>query len=280
MRYVFFGSPAFSAIVLERLVNAGLPPMALVCNPDKPVGRKKILAPPETKKMVINKKLPIGVYQPKDKNELLTIVDRLSDGADFGIVAAYSMIIPDSFIKSFKRGIIGVHPSLLPKYRGASPIQSAMLADEKTTGTTLFMLDSEVDHGPIITSRELEIGSVYYTELAEKLAGLSGQLLAEILPDFSEGKLIPKTQDHTLATLTKKFETEDAHINENELKLAQGGDLLKAKEIVKKIRVFYPEPGAFTFIDGKRTKLLRARIDSGKLVLEKIQKEGGNPVDL
>ncbi|MDD5710940.1 MAG: methionyl-tRNA formyltransferase [Candidatus Colwellbacteria bacterium] len=277
MRYVFFGSPAFAATVLERLIDAGLPPMALVCNPDRPAGRKKILTPPDTKKLVLTNQLPIGIYQPENKGELSALGDKLSDGADFGIVAAYALIIPDAFIKSFRLGIIGVHPSLLPKYRGASPIQSAILAGEKRTGTTLFMLDSEVDHGPIIASKELEIRDAYYGELANELAEVSGELLAEMLPDFSKGKLIPREQDHTLATATQKFGTEDAYINPDDLEQAQAGNLSKAQEALRKIRAFNPEPGAFTFINERRTKLLRARIEKSKIVLEQIQEEGSNP---
>ena len=280
MRYVFFGSPAFAAAVLGQLISAGLPPVALVCNPDKPVGRKKVLTPPDTKKLVANGKSPIIVYQPKNKSELSAIGDKLSSGADFGIVAAYALIIPDSFIKSFKLGILGVHPSLLPKYRGASPIQSAILASDIKTGTTLFMLDSEVDHGPIVASKEWGIGSEYYEELADRLAGISGKLLVEILPDFSEGKLIPQEQNHALATMTKKFETEDAYIEPEDLKQAQAGNSSKAEEILRKIRALNPEPGVFTFIDGKRTKLLRASIDGDKLILERIQREGKNPINL
>ncbi len=280
IRYVFLGTPAFAAVILGKLIDAGLPPVALVCNPDRPVGRKQVLTPPETKKLVVNKKLPIKIYQPANKEELLALSPTLSGMADFGVLAAYALIIPDSFIQSFKSGILGIHPSLLPKYRGASPVQSAMLAGEKTTGTTLFMLDNEVDHGPIVAGRELEIGNSYYQELAEELAGTSAELLVEILPDFSEGKLIPQKQNHSLATMSKKFRTEDAYIEPDDLEQARGGDLLKAKEILQKIRAFNQEPGAFTFIEGKRTKLLRARIDDGKLFLEKIQKEGKDPCDI
>jgi methionyl-tRNA formyltransferase len=280
MRYVFFGSPTFAALVLKKMVDAGNPPVALVCNPDKPTGRKKVLTAPATKQLITNSNLPIKIYQPADKKELLTLPLALSAEADFGVVAAYALIIPDSLIKSFGLGLIGVHPSLLPKYRGASPIQSAILAGERVAGTTLFMLDSEVDHGPILASQQCEINDKYYPELAEELAEASGNLLNQVLPRLIAGELPPVEQDHGAATSTRRFESQDAHIKPSDLRDAQEGDITKAEEIHRKIRALNPEPGTFTSIDGVRTKLLRARIENGGLILEKIQKEGKNPVDL
>ncbi|PIR98110.1 MAG: methionyl-tRNA formyltransferase [Candidatus Colwellbacteria bacterium CG10_big_fil_rev_8_21_14_0_10_42_22] len=277
MRYVFLGSPEFATKVLDQLINAGIPPVALVCNPDRPAGRKKILTPPATKKLIQDRGLDIKIFQPENKQELTALSPTLTAMANFGIVAAYGLIIPREFIESFKQGIIGVHPSLLPKYRGASPIRSAILAGEERTGVSLFMLDEKVDHGPILAQKDLYIDSQRYNELADELAVLSGNLLAEILTDFDEGKIEPVEQNHENATLTSKFTTEDAYIPWDDLKDAQGGDLVKAKDIFKKVRAFNPEPGAFTFIDNKRIKLLRVEIEESKLILKQIQKEGKKP---
>ncbi|MFH1694381.1 MAG: methionyl-tRNA formyltransferase [Patescibacteria group bacterium] len=277
MRYIFLGSPEFASQVLETLIDAGMSPVALVCNPDRPAGRKKILTPPATKKLIQEKDLNIEIFQPENKQELVALSPTLTEMADFGIVAAYGLIIPRKFIESFKQGIIGVHPSLLPKYRGASPIRSAMLAGEKVTGVSLFMLDEKVDHGAILAQKDVYITGQYYEELAEELAILSGNLLVEILPDFKDKKIEAKEQNHEEATSTEKFTTEDARIEFEDLKIAQGGNLGKAEQILRKIKAFNPEPGAFTFIDKKRTKILRARLEDSKLILEQVQKEGKKP---
>ncbi|MBU2101257.1 hypothetical protein KKH05_00840, partial [Patescibacteria group bacterium] len=258
-------------------IDAGMSPVALVCNPDRPAGRKKILTPPATKKLIQEKDLNIEIFQPENKQELVALSPTLTEMADFGIVAAYGLIIPRKFIESFKQGIIGVHPSLLPKYRGASPIRSAMLAGEKVTGVSLFMLDEKVDHGAILAQKDVYITGQYYEELAEELAILSGNLLVEILPDFKDKKIEAKEQNHEEATSTEKFTTEDARIEFEDLKIAQGGNLGKAEQILRKIKAFNPEPGAFTFIDKKRTKILRARLEDSKLILEQVQKEGKKP---
>jgi len=126
MRYVFFGTPEFSATILDSLIEAGYPPLALVCNPDRPFGRSKIITPPPTKKLVEEKELDIKIFQPENKNELIEMSSEFFSDALFGIVASYSNIIPIDVIDSAKLGIIGVHPSLLPKFRGPSPIQSVI----------------------------------------------------------------------------------------------------------------------------------------------------------
>src|SRR3990167_11243060 len=169
MRYIFFGTPRFAATVLEKLIDGGIPPTVLVCNPDRPLGRKKIITSPPTKQLIVNRKLQVEVFQPESKSELSAIGDVLFANADFGVVAAYAQIIPQEVIDKAKLGIIGVHPSLLPKLRGASPIQTAILEGHEKTGVNLFILDKDVDHGSVIAKRELAIGENDYTKLEKRL---------------------------------------------------------------------------------------------------------------
>ncbi len=197
-------------------------------------------------------------------------------------MASYGKIIPKEIIDLFPKGIVVVHPSLLPKYRGATPIQSALLSGEEKTGTALILMDEKVDHGPILAERELkfQIPNSKFQILHDKLAELSSDLLIETLPKFENGEIELIAQDESKATYTKKFTADDAFVPEADLTRAQreGGDA--ALLVDRKIRALNPEPGVWTLEDGKRMKLLEAEIRDGKLKLKKIQREGGTPVSL
>src|SRR3989344_2838612 len=142
--YVFFGTPSFAAIILEKLIGNDWVPKALVCNPDRPVGRRQIITPP-----------------PANKEALVGVSDELFTEADFGVLAAYGQIVPAEVIKKARLGIIGVHPSLLPKFRGSTPIQSAILEGVSETGVSLFLMDEKVDHGPILAQRKLLLDNLF-----------------------------------------------------------------------------------------------------------------------
>jgi len=283
MKFVFFGSPEFASIVLEKLIAAGFVPEAVVCNPDRPVGRKKIITPPPVKRLIASGKEHVEILQPENVN---AIRDKLlAIHPDVFVVAAYAKILPKDIVEIPGLGTIGVHPSLLPKYRGASPIQGAILAGEKETGVTLYILDEKMDHGPILAARELElpIANLQFTKLLEKLAELGGDLLAETLPKFVAGEIVPKPQNESGATYTKKFSTEDAFVDEKELEDALGGSNPEAASVIyRKILALTPEPGVWTLrqAQGKqqRVKLLEAELHDGKLVLKVIQNEGQKPV--
>jgi methionyl-tRNA formyltransferase len=280
LNYVFFGTPDFAAIILQNLIDAGFLPAAVVCNPDRPAGRKKIITPPPTK--VLAEKHNIKVYQPEN----LEIGNW--ENADFGIVASYGKIIPEKIIQTFKLGMIGVHPSLLPRHRGASPIQSAILSGDEVTGVTLYLLDEKMDHGPILAGKELKIEkNDNYETLSEKLAILGAELTIKTIPEYIAGKSKPQVQNEEYATYTKKFKTEDAYVN------LEKDDPVT---IERKIRALNPEPGVWTLrqglrvslsrtpqgkpfdkAQGKRMKILEAEIEDGKLKLKKIQFEGKKP---
>lgn len=290
MKFIFFGSPKFASIILEKLINVGFIPEAVVCNPDRPVGRKKIITAPPVKARIMNYELrirnKIKILQPEKLDEKFhNSLFILHNSLDLFIVAAYSKIIPKEILKIPHLGTIGVHPSLLPKYRGSSPIQSALLNGDETTGTTIFLIDEKMDHGPIVIKSEIRISkSETYESLLNKLAELSADLLIENLSDIEKKFKSAKPQNESLATYTKKFRTEDAFVKPEDLEKAQknGGDI--AFEIERKIRALNPEPGVFTFIKGKRIKLLEAQIipsvDGEKLKPIKIQTEGKKPVIL
>jgi len=266
--FAYFGSPLFSKIVLEALLDSGHVPNVLVCNPDKEVGRKKILTSPLTKQLVQEKGLNTRIIQPAIKAKLSEYVDVFSD-CDYAIIAAYSKIIPESVLKCFSKGVIGVHPSLLPLYRGPSPIQSAILNGEKKTGITLFLTDKETDHGDIIAQETISLtGEENYLELEERLARSAGVLLAKKLPLFLTERMPPISQDHSKATFTKKFETKDGFLDLNKD---------SPEKISATIRALTPEPGAFAMIEGKRTKLNKINKDGHHWIITNITPDGRPP---
>ena len=266
MKYVFFGSPRFAEIILGRLIDAGMPPVALVCNPDRPFGRKQVVTPPPTKALVAERAKNVIVLQPESPMGAAGILTTL--GADLFVVAAYAKIIPAGILEIPRLGTLGTHPSMLPRYRGASPIQSVILNGETKTGVTIYMMDEAMDHGPIVTMEECAIeDGESYLPLEEKLANLSAKLLIRAMPDFVAGKITVQPQDEKLASYTKKFKTEDAFIDDADLRAAEQGDAEKATKIIRKINAFNPEPGAWIMRDGKRIKMLSASLRDGRLML-------------
>lgn len=167
---------------------------------------------------------------------------------DICVIAAYGKIIPKEYLEIPRYGFLNVHPSLLPKYRGPSPIQAAILNDDEETGVTIIKMDKQIDHGPILKNKKSKIKNQNYKELEKELAELGAKLLIEILPEWIKGGIKPKEQNHSEATYTKKFSWPDGKI-----------DWLKsAVEIDRQIRALNPEPGAWTSWDGKIIKVLEA----------------------
>jgi methionyl-tRNA formyltransferase len=278
MNYVFFGTPRFAEIVLSDLIADHFVPAAIVCNPDRPLGRKKIVTPPPTKQLILDKKLSTLVLQPeKLDDELVAQLRALQP--DFFVVAAYAKIIPHAVLSVPRIGTLGTHPSLLPAYRGASPIQSVILAGETKTGSTIYAMDEKMDHGAIFAQEEipLEALTTDYCTLEEQLAKLSARLLIKTIPALLDGSAVPRTQDESRASFTKKFITDNGFVEQSELDAALAGNSDKAELIVRTINALNPEPGAWTLQNGKRVKLLEARMDGGALKLVTIQEEGQKP---
>ena len=287
MKYVFFGTPRFAAIVLERLLSNGHPPVALVANPDRPVGRKKIVTPPPTKILLTvrgalaghaNKDIPL-ILQPEKLDTVFMEKIRALE-PDFFIVAAYAKIIPKEVLAIPRLGTIGVHPSLLPKYRGASPIQSAILGGETMTGVTLYLVDEKMDHGPVLAAEKIAIDPLRVTTstLGDLLANLGGDMAAKLIPEFIEGNAASESQDETLATYTKKFSVDDGSVTADDLDAAEHGDKEKARDILLKINALGEEPGVWSSRDGVHTKLLKVNLTpEGALRLVSLQHDGGMP---
>ena len=285
MKYAFFGSPRFAKIVLENLVKHGEVPVALICNPDRPVGRDKTITSPETKQFIKEAGLEgrVRIFQPEKTREIIEDLKGL--GVEIFIVAAYAKIIPEEVLQIPLWGAMGVHPSLLPLYRGPSPLQMALLDGVEKTGVSIYKMDKEVDHGPVLGVKELDIKnkSIFYSELEEMLAILGAKAVLEFVPQYLEGKLSPKEQGHALATFTSKFETQDGFVDYKILEQAKNGDSKEAAlKIERMIRALTPEPGVWTSVPQKeggekRLKLLKAIINNDKLVLQSGQWEGKKP---
>jgi len=247
-KLIFFGTSDFSVPALKALATAGYEISLVVTTPDEPVGRKQLLTPPPIKTMADS--LGLRAIQPKSLKKDLTIVDSLSAlSPDFAVVASYGKIIPQAIIDLFPQGMINIHPSLLPKYRGPSPIQSVLLNGEKETGVCIIQLDAEVDHGAIIARQELGImNNESCIELSERLAKVGADLLIKALPGYLSGDTKPQEQDHTQATFTKKFTSEDGKIDWQK----------SAEEINNQIRALNPEPGTFCLLNDEVLKIIRA----------------------
>lgn len=286
MKFIFFGTPEFAAIILDKIIKAGFIPQAVVCNPDKPVGRKKIITPPPVKKCIMNQvssvKNKIKIVQPENVLELKKLDYLTPDTCDLFTVAAYAKILPKEILEIPRLGAVGIHPSLLPKYRGSSPIQTVILNGDKETGVSLFLMDEKMDSGKIVSSIKYRVSrEENYQTLSKKLAELGAELLIETLPKFIKGKIKLLSHDESQATYTKKFTTQDGYIEPKDLEKAEreGGET--ALKIERKIRALNPEPGVYTFKDGKRMKILEAILTSeGKLKLQKVQFEGKKPVEI
>jgi len=195
------------------------------------------------------------------------------------VVAAYNKILRQNVLSMPPHGTVGVHPSLLPRYRGVAPIQGALLDGLEETGVALFVIDEGVDHGPIIATAKTAIAPEdMYLALEEKLARAGGQLVAKHLADYVAGKITPVEQDHDAATLTKKFTIEDGYVVWEDVERAMDDNPADATRIHNKVRALTPEPGVWTIRNDKRLKLLRTSLSSeGSLVLEEVQWEGKKP---
>ncbi len=234
IKVIFFGTPELALPTLQALLNNNYHISLIVTSPDKPAGRGRKLTPPPVKEFALIKKIP--VIQPKKLTD--NIIEQIKGyQADLGIVVAYGKIIPLQLIQSFPYGIINIHPSLLPRWRGASPIQSALLSGDKITGVSIMLLDEKLDHGPILTQRQTFISDDdYASTLTVKLFNLGAELLINILPLYLEGKITPKPQDERLATFCQKISKDDAEIDWHD----------SAENIMNKIRAYDIWPVAWT----------------------------------
>lgn len=245
MRILFMGTPDFAAAVLNSMVSAGFNVVGAVSQPDKPKGRGHKMVPTDVK--VAAEAANIPVYQPETlKNgELKPILDELEP--DVIVVAAYGKILPPYIIEYPKYGCLNVHASLLPKYRGAAPIQRAIISGDKTTGVTIMQMDNGLDTGDMLLKTETEIGEYETAEqLFERLSVMGGELLNEAIRNIAS--LVPEKQNEDEATYAPKIGREDGKIDWSK----------SADEISKLICGMYSWPLAYTFYKGEVLKIAEA----------------------
>jgi len=211
MKIAFFGTDEFAEIIASKITETGFKPDLLICSPDKPLRRNKGFISPETK--IWAEKNKIEIYQPhKLDDEFIKSLKSIE--WDLFIVASYGIIIPKSILDIPKKGTLNVHPSLLPKYRGASPIETAILEDTKETGVTIMLMDEKMDHGPI-----LEQEAVSFQQWDERLhireimAEIGGELLSNVILRSFEEEITGIPQNHEEATFTKLLTKEASKIN-------------------------------------------------------------------
>lgn len=247
MKIVFMGTAEFAVPILEKLVQSNYRPALVVASPDKPVGRKQIITPPPVKVLAEKYKIPvaqpekIGNRKYKPAASLLVIPSELREignlTPDLIVVAAYGKILPKEILDIPRFGCLNIHPSLLPKYRGPSPIQTAILNGDKETGVTIILMNERVDSGGIVASSKYQTSSsITYRELLKELAELGAKLLIDTIPKWIKGEIKPRIQDETKATYTKILKKGDGKIDWQK----------SAKDIEKQIRAFEPWPSSFT----------------------------------
>lgn len=261
---IFFGTPEYATLALDEMEKLGITPKIVVTTPDRKAGRGMKLSPPPVK--VWGEKRNIEVRQPEKLDERF-INEIQKRTIPVGIVAAYGKIIPQDLIEAFPKGILNIHPSLLPKYRGASPVRSQILADDKDIGVTIMKIDAELDHGPLLARKAVTppYWPMQGSELTDLLFREGGKLCAEILPKYMNGEIEPREQDHTQATFTKKISKGDGKIDMND----------DPYQNLLKIRAFDEWPRAYFFTEGgKRVIVTEAEVVDGKLVIKKVIPEG------
>ncbi|HST03888.1 MAG TPA: methionyl-tRNA formyltransferase [Chloroflexia bacterium] len=244
---VFMGSPEF-AVPSMRALAAGPYMLTVVTQPDRPAGRGGKPAPPPVKQAALELGIPIlqpeTVRDPDFRARLAALHPKAT------VLVAYGEYLPVSLLDLPERGSINLHPSLLPRWRGSTPVQSAILAGDRTTGVTVIRMDKGLDTGPIIAQQVVEIGpDETQPELSHRLARVGADLLAQILPLWLRGEIEAVPQDDAQSTLTRTLTKEDGLLDWT----------LSAEELALRVRALQPWPGTYTYWQGNPLKIIRAR---------------------
>lgn len=249
LKILFMGTPDFAEACLKALVENGQNVVGVISQPDKQKGRGMKVQYCDVKRYALEKELP--VYQPETlKDEAIKgLLEELCP--DIIVVVAYGKILPEYVLKFPKYGCINVHGSLLPEYRGASPIQRAVIDGKKVTGVTTMYMDKGLDTGDMLLTREYEIGENTNTgEAFDDLAKIGAELLLETIDGLEKGTITPVKQDDSKATYAEKIFKEECAVSFDD----------NALTVHNKIRGLYPFPGAFCYHDGKMLKLCESRL--------------------
>jgi methionyl-tRNA formyltransferase len=251
MRITFLGSGAFAIPCFEALLDAGHDVAALVTQPDKEKGRGRGLAPPPLKPVAERRGVP--VLQPRRVKEPGVLPELQRFAPELQVVVAYGQILPRSVIDIAPRGTVNVHASLLPRLRGAAPIQWAIANGETETGVTTMLIDEGLDTGSTLLARATPIGPEETAgDLEPRLARLGAVVLLETIAALAAGTLTPKPQDHSLASFAPILKKDDGRLDWTR----------PAAALACRARGFHPWPGAWTTFDGTLLKVLRARLDA------------------
>jgi methionyl-tRNA formyltransferase len=251
VRTVFFGSGSFAIPSFEALLDAGHQIAALVTQPDRSKGRGQAPAPPPLKPVAQAR--GIAALQPLRVRDETAVRELRALGAELHVVVAYGQILPRAVLDIPPRGTLNLHGSLLPAYRGAAPVQWAIVNGESHTGVTTMLLDEGLDTGPVLLARSTPIGPAETAaELGPRLARLGAPLLVETMRELERGTLKATPQDPSRATLAPLIRKRDGRIDWS----------LPAEAVARRVRGFHPWPGAWTTLDGRMLKVLRARVSA------------------
>lgn len=265
--FVFFGTPGVARDTLAILLERGLMPALVVTAPDAARGRGLVVSPSPVKELAEAHHIPVLTPASLDEEAIAAI---RAYGADCAVVVAYGKIFPQALIDAFPLGALNVHYSLLPKYRGATPLEAALLAGDTETGVTVQKMTLALDAGDIIAQKTTLIGGAETArELRPRLITLGAELLADTLPDFARGAVAPRAQDHTLATHTKKLKKEDGLLALD----------APAEHNWNTYRAYADTIGTHFFNDGKRIKITSAAFEDGRFVILRIIPEGKREMD-
>ena len=251
-RLVFAGTPEFAQTALQALVESGRTPVAVLTQPDRPAGRGKKMTASPVKQYAESQGIP--VLQPDTLRDEAVATELRALRPDVFIVAAYGLILPQNVLDIPTHGCLNVHASVLPRWRGAAPIQAAILAGDDTTGISLMAMTAGLDCGPVYHIDEISIGSAETAgELHDRLAQLGGRSLVAHLDAIVMGDMAATAQNESLATYAPKIEKKDAVLDWS----------LPAAELARRIRAYNPFPGAFFFAGDTRIKVWRATAVEG-----------------
>lgn len=244
------GTPDFAVPSLEALAeDSSYDIVSVVTQPDRPAGRGRRPRPSDVKRAATALDLPVWTPETMKEAEAAAHLRRLAP--DVGVVVAYGEILPPEVLNIPPKGFLNVHASLLPRHRGASPIQAAILVGDTVTGVTIMLMDEGMDTGPILAQREIPIASDETGgTLFEKLSTAGAALLVETLPRWLKGDVTPRAQDHARATVTRLLKKEDGRVDWS----------MPAAHIERKVRAYSPWPGSFTTWDGTRLKVIAVHL--------------------
>ena len=248
-RLIFAGTPDFALASLKALVESGRVPVAVLTQPDRPAGRGKKLTASPVKRYAVDQGIP--VLQPVTLKDAEAVTELEALRPDVLIVAAYGLILPQIVLDIPTHGCLNVHASALPRWRGAAPIQAAILAGDETTGISLMAMTAGLDCGPVYTIAEVIIGDDETAEeLHDRLAALGGSALVAPLDDILAGEVTPAEQDESLVTYAPKIVTSDARIDWS----------LCADDLARRVRAYNPFPGSFCFVGADPVRDPRLKI--------------------